>query len=202
MITKLNEYKQYIIESNNTQYILCVDIQPEYEKFITFDLDDFIEYLNTTQHKIIFLYNGYDTLGMIKESEYISWLFELGLNEDVIDNSTFYDKGYAFFRSCIDYNIDEDHIIDYINFLKQNNINTNDDMDDNMWNDFIEQYGHEELKDVVEENGFFIPDVFDFIDNYNNIELIGGSKTECLLEIDIILRTLNKTYIKNYDFIF
>jgi hypothetical protein len=42
------------------------------------------------------LYNGADTLGMIDEYSFNEWLIDLGIDIDVINNSTFYDKGYGF----------------------------------------------------------------------------------------------------------
>lgn len=67
--------------SFNGKTIINVDIQPEYQKNISFSIYQWISFLNSSSdnNRIIFLYNG-DSLGMISETEYIDWLIENGLN--------------------------------------------------------------------------------------------------------------------------
>ena len=130
---KLIEYKNITKKQSrilteatiNGKTIINVDIQPEYQSYISFNLNEWVNFLNqsTENNNIIFLYNGQDTLGMVSESEYIDWLFNLGIDEEVIDNATFFDKGYAFFRYCMDNSIDEDAIVDLIKYMVTNDIN-------------------------------------------------------------------------------
>lgn len=49
--------------------IINIDIQPKYEKWITFDVHKWVDYNNkiASSNDIVFLYNGKDTLGMIDE---------------------------------------------------------------------------------------------------------------------------------------
>jgi len=49
--------------------IINVDIQPEYKNYISFNLNEWVNFINTNAvvNDIIFLYNGADTLGMIDE---------------------------------------------------------------------------------------------------------------------------------------
>ena len=72
----------------NGKTIINVDIQPEYQSYISFNLNEWVNFLNqsTENNNIVFLYNGQDTLGMVSESEYIDWLFDLGIDEEVINN--------------------------------------------------------------------------------------------------------------------
>ena len=75
LIENMNSSKKksrLINESNiSEKTIINVDIQPEYEDYITFDLYEWVEYINknSTNNDIIFLYNGEDTLGMIELSK-------------------------------------------------------------------------------------------------------------------------------------
>jgi hypothetical protein len=204
---KLNEQriitknkKQINEERLNGKTIINVDIQPEYKSYITFNLNEWVKFINNSAalNNIVFLYNGADTLGMISESDYYMWLSELGIEEDVLNNATFYDKGYAFFRYCIDNNIDENNIIDLIKFMIKNNINDSRDIDEEMWNNFMEDTNHtkSEVRDLLEnaDDMINIPDLMDFLQNYSNIVLTGGGINECLKEVELALLALNKNF--------
>jgi hypothetical protein len=188
----------------NGKTIINTDIQPEYEKYISFNLREWVSFINknSESNKIVFLYNGENTLGMISEGDYKEWLFELGIDEEVIYNSTFYDKGYAFFRYCIDKNINEDAIVLLIKFMIKNNINDSRDMN---WKGFVKEYKEEfrddatgmwELKELLEgaSDMISIPDLMDFLERYSNIVLTGGGINQCLKEVEIALLSLDKKY--------
>lgn len=125
LISNINEYsnknkrKSRLIteEKIKSKTIINVDIQPEYKKYISFNINKWVKFINENGefNDIVFLYNGADTLGMIDEQSLQEWLIEIGIDEDIINNSTFYDKGYAFFRFCMDNSIDEDKIQNSIN---------------------------------------------------------------------------------------
>ena len=184
----------------NGKTIINVDIQPEYQSYISFNLNQWVKFLNqsTENNNIIFLYNGQDTLGMVSESEYIDWLFDLGIDEEVIDNATFFDKGYAFFRYCMDNSIDEDAIVDLIKYMVTNDINDSRDIDEEMWNDFMNTTDHsrQDVRDLLENAGDLIniPELMEFLHNKNNITLTGGGINECLKEVELALMALDKPY--------
>jgi hypothetical protein len=198
----LNKKKLRLIKEEYLQgkTIINVDIQPEYKNYISFNLSKWINFLNenAANNRIIFLYNGYDTLGMVTESDYKYFLLELGLDEDVLDNAIFYDKGYAFFRYCMDSSIDEDNIADLVKFMIENNINDSRDIDEDMWNEYMQQTNHsqEDVRELLEnaDDMINIPDLMDFLKNYSNIVLLGGGVNECLKEVEIALLALNKNF--------
>lgn len=183
---------------HNTNLIV-VDIQPEYQQAFDFNIHDFINSLNTNYHNLnslTFLYNGADTLGMISENDFINWLYELGLEEDVINNARFYDKGYAFFRYCMDEGIDDDNIVDLVKYMQAKDISDSREID---WQDFMQHYNIEEseVKDLLEfsDDAMSIPDLMDFLLNYGgNILLCGGGINECFKEVEIALQALDKHY--------
>lgn len=213
-----NIIKEYLLENQNNSYpidtpkgstIISVDIQPEYKNNISFDLFRFANYINTAYENnnlIIFLYNGEDTLGMISESEYMFWLEEIGVDMDVIDNSIFYDKGYTFFRYCIDSNIEDDDIALLVKYMYENNINDSRDINwKTLVDDYIEKdYNYKEIKELLEysDDIISIPELMGFLENYNNITLIGGSQYQCLKEVEIALEALNKNYELDIRFVF
>lgn len=192
--------KRMINESTvNGKTIINVDIQPEYQKHIGF-LNNWVRFINdsSTNNRIVFLYNGADTLGMVGEGDYKMWLLELGVDEDVIDNAIFYDKGYAFFRYCMDNNIDESVIANLVKFMIKHNINDSREIDENMWNAFIDEtnYSVIEVRELLEsaDDMINIPDLMDFISRFNNIVLTGGGINECLKEVEIALLALDKPF--------
>lgn len=182
--------------------LISVDIQPEYEKYIGFNVYSFMQFLNENYeslNSLTLLYNGADTMGMVSESEYIQWLFEHGLDESVINIIKFYDKGYAFFRYCMDESIDDGEIVNLVKYMISHRINDSRDIDEDMWNGFMNEYGYSEsqIRDLLEtaDDMINIPDLMDFLQNYGGrIVLCGGGINECLKEVEIALMVLNKPY--------
>lgn len=194
-------YKSILNESTyNNKTIINVDIQPEYQSYIPFNLYQWAEFINqhAQNNNIVFLYNGYDTLGMISQSEYMNWLYDLGIDEDVINNAIFIDKGYAFFRYCMDNSIDDDAIIDIIKYMNNNNINDSRDINTDMWNDFMEKTNNtrQEVRELLEnaDDLINIPDLMLELQNMSNILLTGGGINECLKEVELALMALDKNY--------
>lgn len=199
--------KRFINESLVTgKTIINVDIQPEYEDYISFDINEWVRFINKSAktNRIIFLFNGEDTLGMVSQHDYYYWLNELGIKNSVLDNATFYDKGYAFFRYCMDNSIDEQNIADFVRFMIKHEINDSRDMDEHMWYSFMEETNHtiSDVKELLENSDDMIniPDLVDFIQNYDNIVLTGGGVNECLKEVEIALLAIDKPFNVLHEF--
>ena len=188
------ELRELSEEGIENSVIINVDIQPEYEKYIAFNKGSWVDFINSSywNNEIIFLYNGYDTLGMVSENEYKEWLYELGIEKEVIENSIFYDKGYAFFRYCMDNGIDDSDIISLVRFMIDNGINDSRDITEEMW----ELFSDGDIKELMlySDDMINIPDLMDFLSGYNNIKLLGGGIKECLKEVEISLMVLDKSY--------
>jgi hypothetical protein len=202
-----NKKKSIITESLVTgKTIINVDIQPEYQDYITFDVNEWVRFINksTKTNKIIFLFNGEDTLGMISQHDYYYWLNKLGIKSSVLDNAIFYDKGYAFFRYCMDNSIDEQNIADFVRFMIKHDINDSREMDEHMWYAFMEETNHtlSDVKELLENSDDMIniPDLVDFIQNYDNIVLTGGGVNECLKEVEIALLAIDKPFNVLHEF--
>ncbi len=178
--------------------LIVVDIQPEYSSYINF-VPSFINFLNENygnMKSLTFLYNGNDTLGMITESDYKMWWLENGLDEEVIDGSYFYDKGYAFFRYCIDSSIDDDVISNLVRMMMEKGVNDSRELDEGFWDDYIERYGDNDVRELLEyaDDCISIPDLVDYLSNYSDIVLCGGGINECLKEVEIALNAMDKKY--------
>jgi hypothetical protein len=194
--------KDIILESLIPKTLIIVDIQPEYKQFFRFGMTKLISFLNREYQnfrEIVILYNGKDTLGMISENEYKMWLLENGLDEIILDGVEFYDKGYTWFRYCMDNGIDEDIISNFIRFLYQNNIHDSREMDRDKWAKYLRQYRQTDKKIIYNllarcKDYVHVPDLMDFLKNKNNILLTGGGLNECLKEVEISLKALKKPY--------
>lgn len=116
--------------------------------------------------------------------------------DKVLDYADFFDKGYAFFRYCMDENIDDDEIISLIKFMIEKNINDSRDLNAEFWDDFSARYNHGEIRDLLEFSSDMIniPDLMDYIKYFNNVILLGGGITECLKEVELAFMALNKPY--------
>lgn len=182
--------------------LVSVDIQPEYADYIQnqFNLYDWAKFMNKSarNNDIVFLYNGEWTLGMISEKDYRYWLYELGIKEDVLDRATFYDKGYAFFRNCMDQGVDEENVVDLVKFMMAHDINDTREINAEMWDEYMQETnrGTQDVRDVMEssEDMLTIPDLMEALQPLNNIVLFGGGINECLKEVEIALLALNKPY--------
>jgi len=182
--------------------IMSVDIQPEYQNALDFNLYDYFDFLNQNIENInslTFQYNGEDTMGMISENEYKYWLVENGFEEDNLYHCRFYDKGYAFFRYCMDEGIEEDDIVMFVQYMLNNNINNSGEITTEVWNDFIMKSDIEEsdIRNLLEnaDDMLNIPDLMDYLRQYGGkIVLTGGGINECLKEVEIALMALDKPY--------
>jgi hypothetical protein len=179
--------------------LISIDIQPTYEQAFDFNLNSFIEFINNnydSMNSLTFLFNGLD-LGFPDENEYKYWLFENGLEENIIELANFYDKGYAFFRFCMDEGIDDDKIVDLIKYMVRHNINNSREIDENMWNEFMNEYGHSDVRELLElaDDMINIPDLMEYLQRFRGrIVLCGGGINECLKEVEIALMALDKDY--------
>jgi hypothetical protein len=197
LITKLLR-EGLIKESFNGKHLVVVDVQPIYESACAVLMDDLIEFINENHNnfsRITFLYNGPE-FGEVEINEYQWWWIEKGLLEDLAYNINWYDKGYAFFRSCMDNGGDSEEISDLVRFMMERDVHDSRELDKEFWSSFVQEYGHEDLRDLMEfsDDAIHIPELMDELRDYNNILMCGGARYECLHEVEIALDALNKPY--------
>lgn len=190
----INTFIEFLNEARGIN-LVCVDIQPTYESYIRF-IPDFIDFLNENEfYKILYLYNGPD-LGFEDSDEIKNWLMENGLDPEKLDNFKFYEKGYAFLRGWMDTGVPEEDIIKMGKYMLKNNIYDSRDIEEETY----KEMGLEELSD--NPDSIFIPDVIEEIKKLNKPLLCGGGKNECLLEVELLFRMINKRYKKHKKYIY
>lgn len=198
-----------IIErSMSGKSLIVVDIQPEYKKFMPSKLvDNLIRYITEKfdkLHQVLFLYNG-EELGMISEDDYKIWLIDNGLEEELVDQCHFFDKGYAFFRNIMNQGFDDDAIGALIQYMIKHKIRDSRDMADVDWDSYLREKDSDvAVKEFIKDNedAIYIPELVDFLKPINNIALCGGGVDECLKEVEFVLDALKKPYelIKRYSY--
>lgn len=197
---------------NNT--LIVVDIQPEYESGFEFDTFAFTQYLidMSQTHDILYLYNG-EELGMISEQELKRWLDEEAMFDEhlmkILENKTeFYDKGYAYFRSCIDEGFAEEFITDLVSFMWDNGVRDTRDIDKEMWKKYINNVSDLNFRmvDMLRDHNeiLYLPELMDKLndENPNNITMVGGGRSECLKEVEIAMNALGLNYKLNKEFVY
>lgn len=196
-------YYGYIYENmTSNKTLIVVDIQPEYENYMKFKPYQFTQWLNENSseyNRIVFLFNGPD-LGFPSEHEYIGWLLENDLNEELLNEIQFYDKGYNFFRNAIDAGLDTIEIVKLIKYMIDNNIN--DSRDIKQWQTLnLDPSVIETLED--NEDSINIPDVLHYLtDIPGDLYICGGGKNECLLEVELCLQAKDRNYTKLNQWIY
>jgi hypothetical protein len=194
------KFKQFLKESNEGRTLIIVDIQPTYKSFLTFKLSHFIDFLKESNYKTyLYLYNGPE-MGFENENEIKQWLIEscdydeMEEVEDKLETFDFYEKGYTFFRNSMDRGDSEEDTIKLIKLMLKKKIYDSRDLEESDWEDLgIEDLGRDNL---------YIPDVLDELKKYNNIDICGGGKNQCLKEVEICLDVLNKPYNQIKKFIY
>jgi hypothetical protein len=212
---KAFEYNSFLNKSLNEsliQYknedIVCVDIQDQYVPSFKFKISEFGDFINQNafDNRIILLYNGED-LAITDEDSYKKWLIsECGVEEEAIDNITFFEKNYGFFRVCIDEGILDDDLAIIGRYMYQRDINDSRFLDENDITNIRELFAQyngrtEALEKFIEiaiedEDPFIIPELLEFLDsqNLNNIQLTGGHRGECLAEVQLAIKILGISF--------
>jgi hypothetical protein len=198
MIKLFEKYSQLDVKGKT---LLIVDIQPAYQRWISFSMFSFIQFINKNYdkfNKIIFFFNGPE-MGYENEYDYKTWLYEHEIDEEVFDYANFYDKGYNFFRTCIDAGIYEEDTVKFLKFMLNKNIHDSRYIEKKDWIEFVKLHPDAIiLRDLLEgsEDCIWIPDLIDYIEDNvdDDILLCGGHATECLKEVEIALLVLNKNY--------
>ena len=190
-----------IKESANNNCIV-VDIQPMYEKWIAFSIPQFVDYLESKSN-VLFFYVGVENSGIGEDTkeDIMFWLVENGLSEDKLEDITFIDKGYAFFRGKMDdTTFDDADIVDMIKYLIDNDLRDTRDIEDSeVRNDLGLEEDPEDEPDPL-----YLPSEFDIEDcsGFENSELVGGGRNECLKEMELFFKAYDFPYHLNNKFIY
>lgn len=168
------------------KHLMICDIQPEYASCFRrkFKIEKFTRYLNHSVRsygRVTYFYNGYDTVGMIKEDDLITWLLDNGLWDIVLPSIHFFDKGYGFVRNPMDMNVPHESIMVVLRYMVENGLS---------FDDLEEHY-----QDLVDNEVIHFSGCIPIIkESPFEIMFTGGSTEACLLELEIVAKAFNKKY--------
>lgn len=192
--------QQYINEKR-VKDVIVVDVQPHHKRHISFNMNEFTVFLEE-QRKILYFYNGSEVGSGDTEVTVTNFLLKNGLNEDKIRRDiTFVEKGYGFFRTWMDYDIDEKTIKKALNYMIINRINDSRDIPNEKMDEIFPDH---EKYPYIEEDPIFIPDFIKIsnLRKWKGSYLCGGGRNECLKEIQILLNLFNIKYTLVKRFIY
>lgn len=211
----MNDFKNFMENGLSVNYknLIVVDIQPEYESDIGFNISDFVKFLLETikQNKsVLYLYNG-PSLGMADDGKIIEWLVYEKLKirasqsklqeicEMLADDITWIDKSYNFFRDWMDYGISDESIIKVLKYMKQNNINDSREIDEKT----VESITGGDYPEPLRSHTLYFPDVSErVLQRYPDPYICGGGETECLREVEILMEVFDLKYTQLRKFMF
>lgn len=186
------------------QDLMIVDVQPAYESYIKFNISDFVQWLNSTNYnQIYFLFNG-EAQGYADNWDAVkTWYKEHGLKNKILVKTKDLEKEYGFFRDLMDEAYEDDEIIPLVQYLiKHPEFNNAQQLD---FDDLFDLTQNSELAKEISRGGLdlWIPPIADTFQKITNpIELVGGSKKQCLAEIALLLKVLNKPFTINKNWIY
>jgi len=187
--------------ANHRSSLIIVDVQPEYERNISFDVAELLRSAQETYNKILVLWNGPD-LGFCSQNELIAYYAEkLDYEADeFLAKATFFDKSYGFFRDLMDHPcFDHYAIVKIVSYMIQRGINDIRELSEqDVQNIGVSDLLHEQLEDY----GFFIPDLQSILEDWNGSDICGGGQNECLAEVEILAEAMNLRFNQVQAFIY
>ncbi len=186
---------------NNHRSVLVVDVQPMYVmgdyRLVSAIAELAEDCANSPDcEDVLVLFNGDDTFG---EEELREWYREM--DAESLADADFYDKGYAFFRSCMDFGFAHDAIVPLVRWMYQRGITDSRDIDYAELRAWIAgtatEEWDEELLDFLEseQDVLGIPDLMKELKPLSEpIAVVGGERQACLAEVLIALEALGKQY--------
>ena len=188
----LREYIRVLLEQEQGSKgsLVVVDVQPEYESNTPFDIGDMLRTAAEDYSRVLFLFNGEDTLGMVSESAlknfYLEKLdYDEEAFEELLSKSTFFDKGYGFFRDIMDSSVcfDRTSIVKIVKRMIDNDIQDIRDLEE----EDVDAIGVSELLfDDLEDYGFYLPELEEVLPRWSGSDLAGGARNECMAEVEIL----------------
>jgi hypothetical protein len=201
----VREYRHLLLESGAGGSLIIVDVQPEYQSNIGFDVGEMLQSALENYSKILVLWNGPD-LSMSSRDDLVSYYYQSFLDaggtdedfEELLEKCTFYDKGYGFFRDLMDHPcFDEDSIVAIVEYMLHKDVRDIRELT----SDDVEQIGIDDLLvDDLESYGFYVPDLKDVLPRWNGSDICGGSVDECLAEVEILARAMGLRFKRFDDF--
>jgi len=191
----LREYLSLLLEETKNRALVIVDVQPEYDDHLGFDVGELLLNALENYSKILVLWNGPD-LSMSSRDDLVGYYYQSFLDtggsdegfEELLGKCTFYDKGYGFFRDLMDHPcFDEDSVVNIVEYMLGKDVRDIRELTE----EDVEQIGIDDLLfEDLENYGFYVPDLKDVLPRWSGSHICGGSVDECLAEVEILAQAM------------
>lgn len=183
--------------------VIIVDVQPAYASGKVDGADSItpalMEFLNAQTGPIVAYYNGAGE-GFTEDEVYDvqSYFLENGLGDDQINKIQFIEKTYGFLRDWMDQGVDSGIIINLLREMNRQRVNDSRDLNPN--SNIFNQFDYETW---MEHDPIYFPDInIAQLKSMSGALLCGGSRHECLKEIQLLMSVYNIRYKLAQDFIY
>lgn len=167
--------------------LLVVDVQPSYNRWCSSVARSVAKRINNTRKPVCIMWVG-DGLTSDTEFDVREYLRENGAYRPALEQATFIEKGYGFFRQWMDNGVDHDDIIKVGQHMLKRRINSSEGVD------FGELYG-EDVPDFPRYGDLNLPHINSGrVLAFDHLETCGGGSQECLAEIELWLSVQGKTH--------
>lgn len=174
--------------------LLIVDVQNSYKSHISSSLLNEIKKIAEESSEVFYLWDvlsGNDLYAEMPEE----WLED----EDFYNSLNFITKEYGFFRSLMDVGIDSDDelILKLLSFMKRHGFYDSRDIleDEEIHNQFKEEFKNTALLEInLNDYPIGIPtDLIESLESLpDQIQVVGGGRNECLKEVVLLLKHMEK----------
>lgn len=185
-----------LTESRSTPCIV-VDVQPAYDRWIRDKKSDIIQFVNKQTGPVLMFINA-DGTGMTDdtEEEVAYYWEENGFDPDNWDRVEVVDKGYGYFRSYMDEGINPAIIIRLIRALYQEKVYDTSDLS---IHELLYIVGYEAFDEFGEQWFREAPFSINWtsvaqLKQFSGAYIMGGSRNECLREVELLMNAFNIRY--------
>lgn len=193
-----------VIQEGRSMPCIIVDVQPEYCGIYDGDENpvciDVVEFVNNQTGPVLMFVNAEET-GLTGDSiDGVKEYWQDTANRPINWNRfQFVDKGYGYFRAWMDQNISPATIIKVIRYLYQHKVNDSRLLfggeDSETYAENMQKLVGDEFQDWMLSDPITVEwTSISQIKQFNGAYLMGGGRSECLREVELLMNAFNIKY--------
>lgn len=168
--------------------LLVVDVQPAYSAWSNAIAKKVAQRINNTVRPVVIMWVGEDVTTDTAEDVF-DYLRHYGARPGKLQEATFIEKDYGFFRTWMDYGVDRETIVKVGQHLMQAGEYCSEDID------VKRVIGRFEFSQLPKHDSLRMPHFDDRrLEQFNLFETCGGGRDECLAEIELYLQMKALSY--------
>lgn len=188
--------KDLLQESVLTRPLVVVDVQPAYASAFDFQAE-LAQFINKRSGETLMYVNADDS-GTTEDNiqgDIIPWWYEHGMEEDVIHNLEWTDKGYGYIRPPMDSGeVNDSEIIKVIREMHNQHVSDSRELFGGDEEQIAEAFGEENLWWLTEDAISVGWIALDKLKSMSPFYICGGGEEECLKEVLLMCNALNIKY--------